>query len=117
MRRILNNRVYDTETAKMITAFKNDVLYEKRTGETFLYNKKLKKVTPLTYNESDDWCKKNFNKSLADFTQEGDVRMLVTLPSDIYTGLKRIAGDKSHYTSVNAVINKLLEEGLEKISK
>ena len=25
MRRILNNRVYDTETAKMITAFKNDV--------------------------------------------------------------------------------------------
>ena len=114
MRRILNNRVYDTETAKMITAFKNNVLYEKRTGETFLYNKKLKKVTPLTYNESDDWCKKNFNKTLADFTQEGDVRMLVTSPSDIYTDLKRIAGDKSHYTSVNAVINKLLKDSLIK---
>ena len=40
--------------------------------------------------------------------------MLVTLPSDIYTGLKRIAGDEAEYTSVNAVINKLLGEGLQK---
>ena len=114
MRRILNNRVYDTKTAKKIVAFKNEALFEKRTGETFLYNKNQKSIKPLSYNQADDWCKKNFDKKLADFTQEGDVRMLVTLPSDIYTGLKRIAGDEAEYTSVNAVINKLLGEGLQK---
>ena len=114
IRRILNNRVYDTKTAKKIVAFKNEVLFEKRTGETFLYNKNRKSIKPLSYNQADDWCKKNFDKKLADFTQEGDVRMLVTLPSDIYTGLKRIAGDEAEYTSVNAVINKLLGEGLQK---
>lgn len=88
MRKIIENKVYDTETAKEIAYanngyFSNDydfaeeTLYRKRTGEYFIHghgNAMSKygaivaraavgseKIIPLSFSEAEEWAKNNLN--------------------------------------------------------
>lgn len=88
MKKIINKKLYDTETAKMIASWSNDLgksdfrgyeesLYLKKTGEFFLYGEggglspyaeRLgsgwgygKKITPLTEEEAREWAEKHMS--------------------------------------------------------
>lgn len=80
MRKIIKNRVYDTDTAKAEATYSNnyprssfqyyeETLYIKKNGEYFLYGKGNaaspyaehsynEKITPLTYDKAKDWAEK-----------------------------------------------------------
>lgn len=113
MKKILKNKVYNTETAKKIAEHNNEVLFEKRTGEAFLYNAKENAIKPLNFDEADAWCTQNMHKSFDSLTGSSDVRMLITFDHETYAKLKHLAGDKKQYTSTNAIVNDLLKKALK----
>lgn len=87
MRRIINNKVYDTETAKRVGFWSNDYLYsdlqyeseslyQKKTGEFFIYGEGgpmssyavrrgvseyagSEKIFPATFEQAREWAEKN----------------------------------------------------------
>lgn len=87
MRKIINGKMYDTETAKLIDSFSNDLhyldfgwmaenLYQKRTGEFFLYGQgggltkyahhfengcmcDGEKIIPISEAEAKEWVEQN----------------------------------------------------------
>lgn len=113
MKKILKNKVYNTETAKKIAEHNNEVLFEKRTGEVFLYNVKEDAIKPLNFDEADAWCKQNMHQSFDSLTGSSDVRMLITFDHETYAKLKHLAGDKKQYTSTNAIVNDLIKKALK----
>lgn len=113
MKKILKNKVYNTETAKKIAEHNNEVLFEKRTGEAFLYNAKENAIKPLSFDEADAWCTQNMHKSFDSLIGSSDVRMLITFNHETYAKLKHLAGDKKQYTSTNAIVNDLLKKALK----
>lgn len=74
MKKIINNKVYNTDTAKKVgmiwigpeldrTGWEE--LYRKKTGEFFTlyhrYNDHFEKITPLTYDEAQEWAEKHLD--------------------------------------------------------
>ena len=86
MKKIINKKLYDTETAKELAAWSNDyypndfhyaeeTLYRKRTGEYFMYGEGGglsryaehtpsgwtwgEQIIPLTYDEAREWAEKH----------------------------------------------------------
>lgn len=71
MKTIIKNKLYSTETAKLIgTAIQNEKsdkteeLYLKRSGEYFLYVREngTEKIEPITYDRAYDWAEENIPK-------------------------------------------------------
>lgn len=62
MKRIIKNKVYDTETAKAKGEYTyegySESLYQKKTGEFFLYCSRGS-TTPLTYDEAQAWAEEH----------------------------------------------------------
>ena len=56
MKRIIKNKVYDTNTAHYRGNYKNETLYQKRTGEYFLFNTETAAINPMNYNEASEWA-------------------------------------------------------------
>ena len=117
MKKIIANKVYDTDTAKLIGLIGADVpnndysywedkLYQKRTGEFFLFSRSLHlgkygylegRITPLPYEAAQQWVKDNLD---ADIYTEifGDpeqndtkVQLCVYLRKDTTERIKRAA--------------------------
>lgn len=89
MKKIIKGKVYDTETAKKVASWyssyaRNDFhyyeeeLYQKKTGEYFLYGEGnaaspyskscgqnewcgSEKITPMTFNEAQEWAEKHLD--------------------------------------------------------
>lgn len=118
MRRIVQNKVYDTDTAKYIgtnTVSGTRSLYRKVTGEYFIYDKELpgsKAILPMDYTVANDWAKKNLSKE--DYkrhfkgTDNKKVRTIIEFTPDAYAVLQRLRGiDK---TNSQVVSDLLLEQ-------
>lgn len=69
MRKIIKNRVYDSDTAKKITIrfigpeFQRsgwEELYQKKNGEYFIlhhsYQERIERITPVSYEEAQQWA-------------------------------------------------------------
>lgn len=71
MKRVICNKVYDTDTATMIgSTFDVDeigevrdemTLYRKKTGEFFIYDVTAGKIKPLTYEDAETWARMYLN--------------------------------------------------------
>lgn len=56
MRKIINDKMYDTETAEKIATHSVEVLYKKKTGEYFLARKGGRvDITPFTLKQAKEW--------------------------------------------------------------
>ena len=71
MKTIIKNKLYSTETAKLIgiaiqneKSDKTEELYLKRSGEYFLYVREngTERIEPITYDRAFDWAEENIPK-------------------------------------------------------
>lgn len=58
----IGNKIYNTETAKELAKQTHEVLYKKRTGEYFLYDKSEEKIIPFTYKQAKVWLRELVDK-------------------------------------------------------
>lgn len=117
MKKIINNKVYDTKTAHILGKNKNEKLFRKKTGEFFLYEEgeeknkyskikytnnrtKGEKIIPLTYEEAQKWAEEHLaNKEYLQIFGNIDVdcriiRKEFSLRADSIKKLKRAASKK-----------------------
>ena len=128
MRKIIKNKVYDTDTAKKMGTYRNPegrgifhyyeyTLYRKKTGEFFLHacgrSNSYESIMPLTYDEAQEWAeellteeqyKRIFFGVVAEST--GTEAFTVQLPTALVTQLKRRT-DKSGQMIKEAVAEAL----------
>lgn len=63
LKKIIANRVYNTETAILLKKTQKESLFRKRTGEYFLFseNETEKKIVPLNWNDAILWAKEHLS--------------------------------------------------------
>jgi hypothetical protein len=59
MKKIINNKRYDTEKADRVGMQGSTQVYKKKTGELFGYNAKTEMITPFTNAEALKWLSEN----------------------------------------------------------
>lgn len=140
MKKIIKGKVYDTDTATFlaeydsghgVTDFKHyaEELYQKKTGEYFIYGEGGpasrysqacptggwdggRKIVPLTYEQAREWAEKNLNadeyEEIFGEVVEDDSRMTVTLSLSVgaVERAKRAAAKEG--TSLSGYIENLL---------
>ena len=107
MRKIINNRAYDTSSAKKVGEYESEVdggsyvfggLYRKRTGEYFAETDgtvlgMVASITPLSYDEAREWAERHLTAESyeAEFGEpdEGETAVLsVTVPAATHRAIK-----------------------------
>lgn len=58
MKKIINGKVYDTNTAKLIGSWDAETLYQKKTGEFFLFGNR---IMPLSYDSAREWAEEHLD--------------------------------------------------------
>lgn len=146
MKKIINNKRYDTDTAKKVAEYDSDVarsdfnfyhedLYQKRTGEFFLYGQgnaaskyaerafpdgwqSGEKIVPLTVGEAREWAERTQDadtyESIFGVVDEDDSKTVTTisLSQSTLKKLKEIAAD--YKISMSAVVEGLVDSEYDK---
>lgn len=141
MKKIIDGKLYNTETAKQLGSDSNpcgprdfhywhEELYQKRTGEFFLYGeggpaskysescgqnqwRGSEKIIPLSYKSAQEWAEEHldaedYEEIFGEVSEEGeDVVISAKLPAAIDTKLRRLAAENG--ISLTAQIIKLIE--------
>lgn len=141
MKKIINGKLYDTETAKSMGVdcegsprdldYLREELFQKRTGEYFLYGEGGarskyavsrgmnewsggEKIIPLSYKAAAEWAEEHldaddYQQIFGAISEEGDdVLISVSLPAGANAKLRRMAAEAG--ISLTALIVKLIEE-------
>ena len=142
MKKIINGKLYDTDTAKQLGSdsypggprdfhYWCEELYQKRTGEFFLYGEGGpmskyaescgqnqwsggEKIIPLNYKAASEWAEEHldaddYQKIFGEISEDGDdVLISVSLPAGTNAKLRRMAAEAG--ISLTAMIVKLIEE-------
>ncbi len=127
MKKIINNKLYDTDTAKAVSSridlgsvegvFYGKTLYRKRTGEYFVYREGYRDMTdgiePLSYDEARCWAEEHLDveEYEAEFglPDEGERTALnLSLSASTAEKARRAAAKKK--ITVSAYIERLIEE-------
>lgn len=145
MKKTINGKLYNTETARLVGTWEirgkeddprniKERLYQKKTGEYFLYGEGGAKsryrrssgdncwtygyqIIPLTYESAERWAKEHLDSEESEaifgnmFKDETKRIICVSVTVATHEKLKRIAVEKS--TSVGNVIESLLEEQMQ----
>ena len=114
MKKVKNNKIYDTQTAQAIGTWSNnesndfkfvkETLYRKRTGEFFLYGiiggpktwLNGESIHPLSYDEAKKWAEEK-------------------LPTEIFNRLFNITKDENCYIGIN--ISKRMVSEVDKFAR
>ena len=132
MKRIIDGRRYDTETAKFIGEdsyatpidfdWWNEGLYQKKTGEFFIYGRggaktryaqaigqncwgSGERIMPLSFSEAREWVEKNLDAEIYEElfgpVPEDDSRRIISLslPTHVADTLKRMAAENDRTQS------------------
>ncbi len=133
MKKVINGKLYDTDTAKFLGDFDNgkftndfsylyEGLYQKRTGEHFLhcvggelttYHGSL--IKPLTYEEAKKWAEEHLtgDEYVAIFGEPGEddnARLSLHLSAAAVARLKREAAIRGW--TISAVVEDLIAQSL-----
>jgi hypothetical protein len=125
MKKIINGKVYDTETARQLGEYENDYplydfhwyseqLYQKRTGEFFLFGEGHaaskyglneygagKKIIPMSYTQAQKWAEEHLDadKYIGIFGEPDeeaeDVQLNLTISAATAAKFKKIAQERS----------------------
>lgn len=146
MKKIINNKRYDTEKAKKVAEYDNDTarsdfnfyhedLYQKRTGEFFLYGQgnaaskyaerafpdgwqSGEKIVPLTVDEAKEWAERTQDadtyESIFGVVEDGDEKAVTTI-SISQSSIKKLKEMASDYKiSMSAVVEGLVDAEYDK---
>lgn len=116
MKKHINNKMYDTETARKCGSYTQDStsekLYVKKTGEFFvvLNAYDTEQIIPVSYAEAETWAKQHmnsekYNEIFGDIADNSTIS--VKIPRSAYQKAKRKAHESG--TSVSKHIEKLIE--------
>lgn len=115
MKKVIKNRIYDTETAKFCGKDACEQLFQKKTGEFFLYKENFRKIAPLSYTQAQKWAENHLSKEAFDavFGNEENensdrVKVCISIRKDIHIKLKQEAARCAK--SVSKYIEDLLNE-------
>ena len=133
MKKIINNRVYDTSTAKRCSDpvdigsieeydFYALTLYQKRNGEFFLFREVFRGplddgIVPLSYEDARQWAESNVSankyEELFGTVSEEDSRAAInlSLPCSLIEQARRIAAAQN--ISLSAYVETLLTNALK----
>lgn len=126
MKKAINNKIYNTETAKIIYAVESDEvrgefcyykesLYQKKTGEYFLAcsGGAFNKIIPLDYEQAMQWAEDNMSDDeyIAVFREPSE-DVTVRVVSDISETLKAKLDEtaRNENKSVSAVIKTIISD-------
>lgn len=146
MKKIINNKRYDTEKAKKVAEYDSDAarsdfnyyhedLYQKRTGEFFLYGQgnaaskyadrafpdgwtSGEKITPLTIDQAKEWAERtqdaDIYESIFGVVDDDDGKAVTTIsiPQSSMKKLKEMASD--YKMSMSAVVEGLVDAEYDK---
>mgnify|MGYP002516666838 CR=1 FL=1 len=96
MRKVIKNKVYDTSTARYVGSSSNTTLYQKRTGEFFLYYE-VGSIEPMSYGGAKAWTKSFLSSEKYERyfgkPQEDDARIVISISirKDTHAKLKQEA--------------------------
>lgn len=116
MKKIINGRKYDTETAAVIGSSKesNETLYRKRTGEYFMYwDGWGEEIIPMNVKDAQDWAERHMDAEAYEMAfgpvseDAADVMISAKLPAAVDAKLRRLAAESQ--TSVTAILINLIE--------
>ena len=141
MKKIINGKLYDTETAKLLGSdsypggprdfhYWCEELYQKRTGEFFLYGEGGpmsryaqscgqnewsggEKIIPLNYKAAAEWAEEHldaddYQKIFGEISEDGDdVLISISLPAKTNAKLRRMAAEAG--ISLTAQLIQLIE--------
>lgn len=123
MKKVINQRRYNTETAENVGQISDngcnetEILYQKNTGEYFLYTKKSEDGTenlhPLDYDQAKSWAKAYLNpekyKSLFETIPDNEAKQkfAITVKACNIEKLKRLAAKRDK--TRGDIIDELIE--------
>ena len=118
MKKVIKNKVYDTETAKKYSSYKYDTLYQKKTGEFFIYNSKSDTITPLNYEDAEKWgCRymkiEDFSKVFGETAENAEKKIIsLSIRKDTREKLKKAAAIKGMTVSqyIEELVNNVSEQ-------
>ena len=104
MRRQIAGRLYDTDKARKVASHEDGDLYQKRTGEWFLYDGDIR---PMRYDEAFRWADGRLSDEqllgvVSAVSGDSTKRVTVALKRDAYAILKREAAERG--TTLTKVI-------------
>lgn len=124
MKKIIRNKVYDTETAAVLASSEHCTLFRKRTGEFFLFITAIRPeeiapiesaklpIQPLTYHQAQAWGKKHMDA--ADWgrvfgigADQDDVQISCVITAAQNAKLRRIASERG--VSVTEIIREMID--------
>lgn len=115
MKKVIKNKIYDTETAKFCGKGACEQLFQKKTGEFFLYKENFRKIAPLSYTQAQEWGENHLSKEAFDavFGNEENensdrVKVCISIRKDIHIKLKQNAARCAK--TVSKYIEDLLNE-------
>lgn len=113
MKKVIKNKVYDTETAKFCGKGACEQLFQKKTGEFFLYKENSRKITHLSYTQAQEWGEKHLPKEAfaSVFGNEENpdrIKICISIRKDIHIKLKQNAARCAK--TVSKYIEDLLNE-------
>lgn len=122
MKKVINNKLYNTDTARLIGCDPNDdcsggeILYRKRTGEFFISDGS--KIRPLSWDDACIWAKEHldadiFEKVFGEVTKDETKKVFpLNVKVSLLEKVKRSASQ--HGISASAVIETVLEDYFSK---
>lgn len=111
MRKQIKGKLYDTDKAKLMAKCDAGELYQKRTGEWFLYADAT--ITPMTYSDAFAWSDAHMDEdavaalvvSESERSKGKPKRVTIALNPDAYAIIKREAAERG--TTFTAVIESM----------
>jgi hypothetical protein len=113
VKKVIKNKVYDTETAKFCGKGACEQLFQKKTGEFFLYKENSRKIAPLSYTQAQEWGenhlpKEAFSSVFGNEENPDRVKICISIRKDIHIKLKQNAARCAK--TVSKYIEDLLNE-------
>ena len=116
MKRIIGGKVYSTETAKELIVHDTETLFQKRTGEFFLYENGYRdqgeRIIPLSYDEAKKWTKENADSDdyIKIFEPDDDnnkSNLNLYIRNDLITKIKTVSAKSGK--SISDIVSTMIE--------
>ena len=113
MKKIIKNKVYDTEKARILAEANSCTLYRKKTGEFFLFSGDA--IYPKTYDQADAWAKATlpehvYAKIFGQPEDDSTVQTVITMPASRLAAIKKNAAKRGMTVSAY-IADRCTDEG------
>lgn len=117
MKKIINHKLYDTETAQYYCEFLNKKLFRKKTGEFFLFNEKSQSITAVSIRAAMEWVYKylgvdEYWKIFGEKDTDKKINFTFRIDESLVNTFKRLSDMEE--ISLNTYLERLIKEAKNK---